>query len=176
MAIEIERKFLVRDAGVVAGLAGERIVQGYAVKENGHMTVRVRILEDRQAALLTLKSPLQGLRRDEFEYSIPIDDARAMLANHCDHRIVRKTRFQVVAHGQCFEVDVFDGVHRGLVIAELELGHEHQAIVRPDWLGDEVSLDRRYGNFSLALEERAHMLAARGRYVGSSMRQGGLAA
>ncbi|MCB1895633.1 MAG: CYTH domain-containing protein [Zoogloeaceae bacterium] len=176
MAIEIERKFLVRDAGIVAGLAGERIVQGYAVKEDGHMTVRVRILEDRQVAFLTLKSPLRGLRRDEYEYSIPIDDAHAMLANHCDHRIVRKTRHAVVAHGQCFEVDVFDGVHRGLVIAELELGHEHQAILRPHWLGEEVSLDRRYGNYSLALEERAHMLAARGRYMGTVVPPRGLAA
>ena len=140
------------------------------------MSVRVRIFEDREAAFLTLKSPLQGLRRDEYEYPIPIDDARVMLTNHCNHRIVRKSRYQVFAHGQCFEIDVFDGVHRGLVIAELELRDEHQRVVRPHWLGEEVSDDRRYGNFSLALQERAHLLAVQGCSDGPGTRAGEFAA
>lgn len=150
---EIERKFLVRDRSVLQGRPGVPIMQGYPIKEHGHMTMRVRIIGEH--AFLTLKSPVNGLTRDEFEYSIPLADARTLIECHCDHRVIRKTRYDVPYRGQRFDVDVFEGVHQGLVVAELELAHEAQRILRPDWLGDEVSHDRRYGNFSLALAEQA---------------------
>lgn len=156
MGTEIERKFLLRDRSILDGLTGVAIVQGYPLKEHGHLTLRVRIMGG--AAFLTLKSPLNGLSRDEFEYPIPLADAHALLERHCHHRIVRKTRYHVAYRGQVFEIDVFEGAHRGLVVAELELQSEDQRVDRPEWLGDEVSHDRRYGNFSLALVEQARAL------------------
>lgn len=151
MAREIKRKFLVRDPRILDGRRGERIVQGYLAKESGSMSTRVRIRGDR--AYLTLKSPRDGYSREEFEYVIPVVDAEAMIANHCAGRIVRKTRY-LIDHGpHVFEIDVFEGSHAGVIVAEVELPHEHTALDLPDWVGDEVTDDNRYSNFVLATIE-----------------------
>lgn len=148
MAREIERKFLVRDPGVLDGRQGERIVQGYVAKEPGAMSTRVRIRADR--AYLTLKGPREGLGREEFEYRIPLEDAFRMLSLFCGTRIVQKTRYLIDYACHVFEVDVFEGRHSGLVIAEVELTREDAPVALPPWIGDEVTHDPRYGNFSLA--------------------------
>lgn len=148
MAIEIERKFLVRDTRVLDGRQGERIVQGYVAKESGAMSTRIRIRAER--AYLTLKGPCQGLSRDEFEYRIPVEDAFHILSVHCGNRIVRKTRYLVEAADHLFEVDVFEGRHAGLIVAEIELPSEDTVLTVPPWIGDEVTHDSRYGNFYLA--------------------------
>lgn len=148
MATEIERRFLVKDRAVLDGRQGDRIVQGYVAKEPGAMSTRIRIRADR--AYITLKGPREGISRDEFEYTIPLDDARQLLARYCGTRVVRKTRYLVPHAGHVFEVDVFEGRHAGLVIAEVELTHEETALALPSWIGEEISADGRYGNFSLA--------------------------
>ena len=148
MAREIERRFLVRDVTILDGRKGDAIVQGYIAKESGSMSVRVRIRAER--AYLTLKSPKQGFSRDEFEYAVPLGDARAMLEHHCAGRIVCKTRYLVDHAPHVFEIDVFEGRHSGLIIAEVELAHEETTVILPDWLGAEITHDDRYSNFSLA--------------------------
>lgn len=150
MAREIERRFLVRDVRILDGRQGERIVQGYLAKESGSMSTRVRIRGER--AYLTLKSPKQGYSRDEFEYAIPVADAHAMITQHCAGRIVRKTRYLVDHAPHVFEVDVFEGAHAGLVVAEVELAHEYTPLSLPRWIGNEVTHDARYGNFTLAMQ------------------------
>ncbi len=154
MAREIERRFLVRDVRILDGRRGEHIIQGYLAKEVGAMSTRVRIRGER--AFLTLKSPKQGFSRDEFEYPIPVNDARQMIALHCAGRVVRKTRYLVDHAHHVFEVDVFQGHHAGLVVAEVELPHEETLLDLPHWIGDEVTHDSRYGNFTLA--EQAALL------------------
>lgn len=151
MGQEIERRFLVRDPRILDGRVGKRIVQGYVAKESGAMTTRVRIHGDH--GYLTLKGPRQGLVRDEFEYSIPVDDAWRIVLEHCGNRVIEKTRYLVEHTDQVFEVDVFEGRHTGLIIAELELSHERQAITLPPWIGEEITGDKRFGNFCLALFE-----------------------
>ncbi|WPB55755.1 CYTH domain-containing protein [Xylophilus sp. GOD-11R] len=146
MAVEIERKFLVRDPSVVAGLAGTRMGQGY-IADNG-MWVRVRIAGD--TGWLTLKGPTRGMSRAEFEYQIPLADAQQLLAEHCAHGSLTKVRYIVTVDGFDFEVDVFDGPLAGLVIAEVELASEAIEPPRPAWLGAEVTDDRRYTNAQLA--------------------------
>lgn len=148
MAKEIERKFLVRSTECLDGLRGERIVQGYIAREAGAMTVRVRIRGER--ACVTLKGSRAGISRDEFEYPIPLADAEAMIAGHCAGRVLSKTRFLVPHGGYVFEVDVFDGRHAGLVLAEVELPREDAPLSLPDWIGEEVSYDLRYRNAFLA--------------------------
>lgn len=148
MAKEIERKFLVADTRFLEDCEGERIVQGYVAKEPGAMTTRVRVRAGR--AYVTLKGPRAGISRDEFEYRIPLEDALEILNAHCDDRLIQKIRYLVDFEDQIFEVDVFEGRHSGLVIAELELSHEAQRVILPSWIGEEVTHDRRYGNFYLA--------------------------
>ena len=148
MAEEIERKFLVAGDGWQQAVTGQkRLVQGY-LSSNAKATVRIRIADD-QKAVLTLKGPADGISRAEFEYEVPLDDARQLL-DLAWPNVVEKTRYLVPHGGLTWEVDVFEGAHTGLVVAEVELETVDQSIDLPDWVGREVSHDDRYANASLA--------------------------
>ena len=148
MAREIERKFLVASDGWRAAAdAGEELLQGY-LSSNAKATVRVRIFDGKRA-VLTLKGPAEGYTRAEFEYEIPLQDARELMELARPH-VIEKRRFAVRHGAMVWEVDVFAGQHAGLVIAEIELDEETQVIDLPDWIGREVSDDGRYYNASLS--------------------------
>ncbi|MET3924969.1 CYTH domain-containing protein [Devosia sp. 2618] len=148
MAVEIERKFLVvSDDWRPLVESSAQLRQGY-LSSNAKATVRVRSMDD-TTAVLTLKGRVSGLSRTEFEYPIPIEDARQMLAMAVPH-VIEKRRYIVPFGGLIWEIDVFEGRHVGLVIAEVELTHEGQAVEMPSWIGTEVSRDNRYANASLS--------------------------
>ncbi len=145
MGIEIERKFLVAgDAWRAA--PGRHYAQGYLNRDK-RRTVRVRIVE--HEAWLTIKGENAGATRAEFEYPIPVADARQLLAL-ADGPQVRKIRRVVHHAGHAWEIDEFQGDNAGLVVAEIELHAEDEAFERPAWLGAEVTHDPRYFNSSLA--------------------------
>lgn len=110
--------------------------------------MRVRIEGD-ALAWITVKSASSGRERHEFEYSIPVDDARQMLAM-AEGAVIHKVRYIVPYGGHEWEVDVFAGENEGLVIAEVELERPDQPLELPPWLGHEVTDDRRYYNANLA--------------------------
>ncbi|MFN4210659.1 MAG: CYTH domain-containing protein [Devosia sp.] len=148
MGVEIERKFLVVSDGWRAAAIGSTLLrQGY-LSSNAKATVRVRSRDDTEA-VLTLKGQVEGLTRAEYEYDIPIEDARELLAMAEPH-VIDKRRHLVPFGGLMWEVDVFAGRHKGLVLAEVELDSEIQAVALPDWVGEEVSRDDRYNNASLS--------------------------
>jgi CYTH domain-containing protein len=145
MATEIERKFLVtgtdwRQSNPV------RFSQGYLNRDR-ERTVRVRLAGDH--AFLTIKGLTTGISRAEFEYAIPVADAKQLLAL-CQGPFIEKARHVVVHNGTTWEVDEFFGENSGLVVAEVELDYEHQSFERPTWLGQEVTEDARYFNSNLA--------------------------
>jgi adenylate cyclase len=146
---EIERKFLVsgnewRDLAVRSTM----IRQAYLSHSDTAATVRIRIVDDAKA-FLTIKSPQLGPVRSEFEYSIPLHDARELLTLRIGLAI-EKRRHLVEMDGARWEVDVFEGAHAGLVIAEIELPDADAIFQRPRWLGQEVTGDPRYYNAHLA--------------------------
>ncbi len=148
MGIEIERKFLVLDEswrGQVTRSSAMR--QGY-LSTNAKATVRVRIVDDMRA-FLTIKGKTEGISRAEFEYEVPLDEGRAML-QMARPNVVEKRRHIVPHGGLDWEVDVFEGAHGGLVVAEVELTSVDQAVDLPAWAGQEVSHDDRYANASLS--------------------------
>ena len=151
MPKEIERKFAVKDLSVIEGRVGSRILQGYIADEP--MTVRVRIIE--AEAFLTLKGKTLGIERDEYEFPVPFHYARELLSRYCGTRLIEKTRYRIPHQGLIFEVDVFGGSLLGLVIAEIELDDPEQFVDLPEWIGIELSHDRRYSNSALSLAERA---------------------
>jgi len=142
---EIERKFRVAPEWQPPG-KGTAYEQGYlsSVKER---TVRVRIQGDE--ARLTIKGATKGVSRSEYEYPIPVDDAEAMLRELCEQPTIEKRRHVIEHDGRKWEVDVFGGENRGLVVAELELESEDAAFTKPDWVREEVSDDPRYYNANL---------------------------
>lgn len=146
MGIEIERKFLVRDAAWKDLAQGVLLRQGYLSSEPDR-TVRVRI-ED-QKATLTIKGRNSGATRGEWEYAIPLEDAHVFLDVLCEQPIIEKHRYRIPYHGMQWEVDEFFGVNSGLIIAEIELESEFQSFVMPEWVGEEVTHDARYFNSSL---------------------------
>lgn len=149
MGREIERKFLVTGEGWRANVVRSRaMVQAY-VARGEQTSVRVRILDDREARL-TIKGRVSGMTRAEFEYPVPVEDARALIAMRMG-RLVAKRRHDVNEGGRIWEVDVFEGEFSGLVMAECELAAEDEAVARPGWLGREVTHDARYYNAALAL-------------------------
>lgn len=145
MPIEIERKFLVSGSDWRTANPA-RISQGYLNRDK-HRTVRVRISGTQ--AFLTIKGISQGATRTEFEYAIPLIDAEALLAL-CDGPLVEKLRHTLQHDGLTWEVDEFLGENHGLVVAEVELESETQAIQFPHWLSTEVTMDARYFNTNLA--------------------------
>jgi adenylate cyclase len=148
MAMEIEHKFLVRgDAWRRNCDAGKSMRQGYM---GGEAPLSIRVRVSGEEAWLNIKHGLSATVRHEFEYAIPVEDARFLLENACRGPLVEKTRFLLHHGGHVWEIDVFHGDNEGLVVAELELSREGEEFERPDWLGEDVSSDPRYLNQNLA--------------------------
>lgn len=147
MAVEIERKFLVRNNHWRSQVRGERrLVQGYLANTD-RGSIRIRLSGDK--ASINIKSMTLGVTRSEFDYPIPADEAELMLQTLCMKPLIEKTRFHVVHEGHTWEIDEFHGDNAGLVVAEIELQDKSEAFSRPDWLGEEVSDDPRYYNVCL---------------------------
>lgn len=147
MAIEIERKFLVRDNTWRQLATGIVYRQGY-IASGVSCTVRVRVAGDQ--GYLTLKGATQGISRAEYEYAIPLKDATELLDTLCQHPLIEKTRYRVPWQDVVWEIDEFSGENQGLIVAEVELTNPQQQLTLPDWIGEEVSDDPRYFNSSLA--------------------------
>ena len=154
MGIEIERKFLPRGDGWRA--AAHKVVpmaQGYlndlALGDSGAMRASVRVRIEGDAAFLNIKSRELGTTRQEFEYPVPVAEARALL-ELCVGGLVEKNRHYVEHAGHLWEVDEFLGDNTGLVVAEIELAGEDETFARPDWAGVEATHAARYYNLALA--------------------------
>lgn len=150
MGTEIERKFLVKDGSWRGAVrASAPISQGY-IATGPPTAVRVRICGD--SANINVKTATLDIRRHEFEFPVPLPEAREMMVNCIQGRVIEKVRHEAEFDGLVWEIDVFEGANAGLVVAELELESEDQPFPRPPWLGDEVSSDPRYLNTSLAMK------------------------
>jgi adenylate cyclase len=148
MPQEIERKFLVAGEGWRGLVEGIEYRQGYlcASKER---SVRVRIAGEK--GYLTIKGATVGIARSEYEYEIPLVDAREMLDILCPQPQIEKKRYTLAYQGFTWEIDEFAGVNQGLIVAEIELEREDQPFKRPDWIGKEVTGDTRYYNAALCV-------------------------
>ncbi len=147
MATEIERKFLVTsDAWREVADNGTRFRQGYLIGAE-KASVRVRI--EGEKANLNIKSATLGVRRQEYEYEIPLAEAEELLDTLCEQPQIEKIRYHVPVGEHTWEIDVFAGDNEGLIVAEVELADEHEPFERPAWLGREVSDDTRYYNVCL---------------------------
>ena len=147
MGQEIERKFLVHAARLGELTGGEVMRQGY-VDTLSLATVRARIAGDR--GWLTLKGGNRGGVRSEFEYQIPVEDARQIIDELCRRPVIAKTRYRREYRGYTWEIDVFEEDNAGLIVAEVELGDVTEEPPLPDWIAEEVTSDPRYYNSQLA--------------------------
>ena len=149
MATEIERKFLVLSDEWRKNISESiPIAQGYIQAERDR-TVRVRLKGE--SAFLTVKIARSEIERLEFEYPIPVEDARQLINSACTEGSISKTRHLVAAsEGLIWEIDEFTDENSPLIVAEIELERADQHFDVPSWLGKEVSDDPRYLNACLA--------------------------
>jgi len=143
--IEIERKFLVKsDEFKAQAFTQNKIAQGY-LSSLPERTVRIRIKGNK--GFITIKGIGQygGMSRFEWENEIPLDEAQELL-KLCEKGKIEKTRFEIKSGKHVFEVDEFYGENEGLLMAEIELESETESFEKPDWLGEEVTNDKRYYN------------------------------
>lgn len=154
MPLEIERKYLVTsDAWRAAARKVVPMAQGYlndlAAMDTGAMKTSVRVRIQGDEAYLNLKSRELGHTRQEFDYAIPVEDARSLLALSVGG-LVDKRRHYVDYAGHLWEVDEFFGENAGLVVAEIELSSADESFEKPAWIGREVTDSKRYYNLALA--------------------------
>ena len=148
MPIEIEHKYLV-NAEEWSRVIPEKsitIKQGY-IHAAPDKTVRVRTKADK--GYITIKGKTVGASRPEFEYDIPLADAQELLINFCS-QLIEKTRHLITYDHKTWEVDVFEGLNAGLIVAEIELKDERELYQKPTWIGADVTMDVKYSNAQLA--------------------------
>ncbi|HBS87944.1 MAG: hypothetical protein A2W91_10495 [Bacteroidetes bacterium GWF2_38_335] len=145
MPTEIEKKFLVKGTAWKGEIKGTKITQGYLLSNNLIMA-RVRVYGKK--GYITLKGKRKGISRTEYEYEIPVREAKELLL-YCEDRVLEKIRYKIPYKNEVFEVDEFLGINKGLVLAEIELKSEEQKFEKPHWLGKDVSQNKKYYNSNL---------------------------
>lgn len=149
MPLEIERKFLVKNNTFLQQhFQKTRLVQGF-LNTDKHRTVRVRIQDDQSYLTVKGLSNASGTTRFEWEKKIPLEEGKQLLAL-CEANPIEKDRYLINHHTHLFEVDVFLGMNKGLILAEIELKTENTPFKRPSWLGREVTGEVAYYNACLS--------------------------
>jgi CYTH domain-containing protein len=147
---EIERKFLVTSTEFLSeSKKSNRIVQGY-LNSNPERTVRIRIKGTQGFITIKGKGNESGTTRFEWEKEIEVTEAEQLLLL-CEDGVIDKVRYEIPFGKHLYEVDVFEGDNKGLIIAEIELEDENESFEKPNWLGAEVTGDDRYYNASLSV-------------------------
>ncbi len=148
--IEIERKYLVTSLSFKdEAHTQNEIAQGY-LNSNPERTVRIRIKGAKGYITIKGVGNQSGTSRMEWEKEIPVDEAKSLL-QLCEKGVIEKTRYEVKSGHHTIEIDVFHGDNDGLIMAEIELQNEDEAIEKPNWLGTEVTGDKHYYNAYLSL-------------------------
>ena len=151
MMIEIERKFLViSDKYKLDSYKNTRITQGF-LSTDPERTVRVRVKGDKGFLTIKGKSNISGTSRFEWEKEINLQEAENLL-KLCQKGIIDKIRYEVKSNTHIYEIDEFFGDNKGLIVAEIELNSEKEAYERPNWLGKEVTGDKKYYNSQLSIK------------------------
>ncbi len=147
---EIERKFLVTSTEFLSeSKKSNRIVQGY-LNSNPERTVRIRIKGTQGFITIKGKGNESGTTRFEWEKEIEVTEAEQLLLL-CEDGVIDKIRYEIPFGKHLYEVDVFEGDNKGLIIAEIELNDENESFEKPNWLGVEVTGDDRYYNASISM-------------------------
>lgn len=147
MAKEIERKFLVdKDKWELQQKTKGKFIKQTYLSKDPTKTIRIRIYDTE--AWIGIKGAMKGISRTEYEYQIPLNDAKEMI-HEFGGKCIEKLRYVIPFQEKQWEVDVFAGDNTGLIVAEIELKSEHESFEKPDWLGKEVTKDPKYLNVLL---------------------------
>jgi len=144
MAIEIEHKFLLENEDWRQQIDHSVYYQQGYLSSTKKNSIRVRISDTQ--GWLNIKSPVIGAKRLEYEYQIPLADAKEIIEKLCHKPIIEKIRHYVFHDNHTWEIDEFEGDNKGLIVAEIELKNMQEKFSLPTWAGQEVTHDLRYYN------------------------------
>jgi adenylate cyclase len=151
MKVEIERKFLLASEGWRREVQRSEFIRDGLIAISDERKTRVRIIGER--ATLAVKTRRIAGGRYEFEYDIPLEDAELMLAS-CGSNATSKHRHYVLHQGLTWEIDEYDGILKGVVLAEVELDAIDQLIDMPSWIGREVTAQAPYRKINMLRERQ----------------------
>lgn len=149
MNIEIERKFLVKNNDFKTEAQHKSFLKQGFLNSHKERTVRVRILDNKSFLTIKGKSNNSGISRLEWEIEIPLKEGKKLLSLS-EKGIIEKYRYYIKKEKYTFEVDEFLGDNKGLIIAEIELNNENDTFEKPNWLGKEVTGQKKYYNSFLS--------------------------
>jgi len=148
MGKEIERKFLLLSDKYRMQGESLQYIQGYLNLDHERI-VRVRM--EGEKGVITIKGMSEGIARAEYEYLIPAEEALEILEKLCHKPLIRKLRYKIPCGAHTWEVDEFQADNAGLVVAEIELKEEGEFFEKPDWVGEEVTYQKKYTNSNLVV-------------------------
>lgn len=147
--IEIERKFLVKNTDFIAESTKHyAIAQGF-LNSNPDRVVRIRKTPSGGYIAVKGKSSEDGVSRFEWQKAISSIETDELL-KLCEPGLIEKDRYEVSSGKHLWEVDVFKGCNKGLIIAEIELSSADERFEKPTWIGEEVTGNPRYYNSNLS--------------------------
>lgn len=149
MPLEIERKFLVHPENweALEKPVGKNLRQGYLLTDPSK-TIRVR--ETSEKGFITIKGISVGATRPEYEYEIPVAEAKELLDQFAVSEL-SKVRYEIPVENHIWEIDEFFGDNKGLIVAEIELLKEDEHFLIPDWIDIEVTSEEKYYNSNLTI-------------------------
>ena len=146
--MEIERKFLVKEIPNLEGVKYSKIKQGYF-----SISPEKRVRQKDEKYYITEKGE-GDMVREEKEWKIDKKEAETLFAMSKTY-IIEKTRYYLPYGENTIELDVYEGRHKGLMVAEVEFEtvERASAFVAPDWFGEDITRDKSYKNMVLALNK-----------------------
>jgi len=147
MAFEIERRFLIKNNNWKKFINKKvYIEQGYLSKSLDGWIIRVRLIGENSK--IALKKHIKGFTNFEFEYSIPLSDAKTIMSNLSN--TIKKDRYFLEIEKKSWIIDCFKENNYPLEIAEIELSSEEEDLFIPPFISKEITGLNHYSNFSLA--------------------------
>ena len=146
MAIEIEKKFLIKHIPFNQVEYSHKITQGYILSDQKKV---IRVRQKNDEFFITIKGNNGSISRLEFEYKIPGEDANDLFQNFCEKGVIKKTRHYVHFKKHLWEIDEFHDQNEGLIVAEIELNSENEKFQIPNWILKEVTTQSKYYNMNL---------------------------
>lgn len=145
--MEIERKYLVSE--IPDNLSDYKC----RVIEQGYLSTNpvVRVRKDNDSYYLTYKG--SGMMARE-EINMPLTkESYEHLIQKADGNIITKKRYEIPdGTGKLIELDFFEGVFSGTILAEVEFEsvEEANAYTPPAWFIKDVTLEKEYHNSNMS--------------------------
>ena len=154
--MEIERKFLIKSLPEnLDSYPCRHIEQAYLCK---NPIVRIRHMDDEY--ILTYKSGGMMARQ---EVELPLNkDSYEHLKTKADGTIITKKRYILPLSDHLkIELDIFEGMLKGFIMAEVEFAsvEEAESFIPPSWFIKDVTFDSDFHNSNLSKMQEEQRLA-----------------